>query len=214
MRNPFSTEAEAFRLLVVVVACAVAVGLVGAFAGGWAALGVFVTVSLGAYAYLRTRPPSTEPPFWAGEGGQVTSTPVGVEVPERVVVVAAQACDAPTLPTALAGLLGGLPRSALLLVPVQGMSAGDRAVEGAARERVQRGVSRLLVTGVRADGHPLSTEDVTPAARAFGPVEVVVAVAAGDPGDETRLRPVVDSLREAGIEHRLLTVAPGPVQGG
>ena len=42
VRNPFRSEAEAFRFTLIVVGLGVVVALAGVFGGGWTALGVFL----------------------------------------------------------------------------------------------------------------------------------------------------------------------------
>ena len=66
MRNPFSTEAEAFSFVLVVLGLFAAVAVAGILGGGWAALGVFLVLSTAIWAlrYLKGEPKTREPAVW------------------------------------------------------------------------------------------------------------------------------------------------------
>jgi hypothetical protein len=65
MRNPVRTEAEAFSFVIAVLALFVAVGVVGIFLNGWAALIAFVVFApIVGYRYFRSDPKVVEPAVW------------------------------------------------------------------------------------------------------------------------------------------------------
>jgi len=65
MRNPVRTEAEAFSFVIAVLALFVAVGVVGIFLNGWAALIAFVVLApIVGYRYFRSDPKVVEPAVW------------------------------------------------------------------------------------------------------------------------------------------------------
>ena len=66
MRNPFRSEAEAFRFTMIVVGLGIVVAMAGVFGGGWVALGVFLGLALGVALgwWISSQPKPTEPAVW------------------------------------------------------------------------------------------------------------------------------------------------------
>ena len=68
MRNPFRTEAEAFRFVLVSIALFAAVAVAGILGGGWAAFGVFLALAVGVAVYVKGEPKTVEPAVWTRRG--------------------------------------------------------------------------------------------------------------------------------------------------
>jgi hypothetical protein len=182
MRNPLRSEAEAYRLLgVVVVGAAVIIG--AAFINTW--LGVAVAViAFGALIWWLMKEPvpgASDPPPAVASG-----TPPGTH---RVLVVAPPGTDAVTV-----------PESAEVLVVVPALAATVEALTGAvddrrahAEETAAALESRLPGARVEvgADDPALAVED---ALRVFGADEVLV-VGDGELVDAIRARVAIPVSR-------------------
>ena len=60
MRNPFRSEAEAFRFVLISVGLFAVVAVVGIVFGGWAALAAFVVLAAALAFYVKQEPPAQE----------------------------------------------------------------------------------------------------------------------------------------------------------
>ena len=174
MRNPLRSEAEAYRLLWIVIACAAAI-IVAAFINTW--LGVAVAVlAFGALGWWLMQ----EPVPGAGEAPPVVTsgTPPGRH---RVLVVAPPGTEQVNVPD-----------GAEVLVVVPALSSAREALTGAVDDRRHDAESTAAALESRLDGArvevgaddpALAVED---ALRVFGADEVLVA---GDDG-------MLDAIRE------------------
>ena len=182
MRNPLRSEAEAYRLLgVVVVGAAVIIG--AAFINTWLGVAVAV-VAFGALTWWLMKEPvpgASDPPPVVASG-----TPPGTH---RVLVVAPPGTDAVTV-----------PESAEVLVVVPALAATVEALTGAVDERraVAEATAAALesrLPGARvevgADDPALAVED---ALRVFGADEVLV-VGDGELVDAIRARVAIPVSR-------------------
>jgi len=174
MRNPLRSEAEAYRLLWVVIGCAVAI-IVAAFINTWlgVAVAVLAFVALGWWLMHEPVPGAADPP------PVVTSrTPPGQH---RVLVVAPPGTETVTVPA-----------GAEILVVVPALSSAGEALTGAVDDRRHDAEATAAaleshLQGARvevgADDPALAVED---ALRVFGADEVLVV---GDDG-------MLDAIRE------------------
>jgi hypothetical protein len=177
MRNPLRSEAEAYRLLgVVIVGAAVIIG--ASFINTWlgVAVAVLVFAALGWWLMHDPMPGTADPPRPVTSG-----TPPGKH---RVLVVAPPGTTTVTVPV-----------GAEVLVVVPAVSSTREALTGAVDERRHDAEETAAALGsglpharveVGADDPALAVED---ALRMFGADEVLVA---GDDGDDGML----DAIRE------------------
>jgi hypothetical protein len=177
MRNPFRSEAEAFRLLLAVVALGLAVGLAGAFGGGWVALGVFLglTAGIAVGAYARSRPEPSEPAVWERAGRRSGR--------RRILVIANETLSGRALVDEVRYRARNYDAEVFVVAPALNspLRTWTSDVDGAlreARERLNGSLAALLDAGIVAtgeigDGDPLQALD--DALRVFGADEVVIS---------------------------------------
>jgi hypothetical protein len=176
-----------FRFLVVIVVCAVLIG-VGAWINMWVGVAVAIVAVAGVVWWLMQEPvPGTAEPAPRLQSG----TPAGTH---RVLVVASPGGATPTVPEAATEVVVVVPALASTTEALTG-AVDDRRAEA---ERTAISLTRALsrdgrsVRGeVGADDPVLAVED---ALRTFGADEVVVA-AAGDVADKIRERVAVPVRR-------------------
>jgi nucleotide-binding universal stress UspA family protein len=174
-RNPFRTEAEAFRLLLYTIAAFAAIA-VASILGGWK-LGVPVWLAISALAvwyYLRPLPeeaiaraPSRSPDSdeW------------------RILVVANETVAGRELRDAITAAVAAHPSQVLVVCPalnskLRHWASDEDAARAAAQQRLEDSLARLADAGVEADGKvgdsdPLQAmED---ALRTFGADEIIIS---------------------------------------
>jgi hypothetical protein len=175
MRNPLRSEAEAFRFVVIVLACIAAVVLAKLLVGTWPALAVTV-VAAGALLYLLRSAESPRP---------VQSAPehVGTEDDLRILVIANETVSGETLREVIAQKSEGFDEEVLVVCPalnspLRHWVSDEDGARATARERLDESLVRLAEAGVNArgeigDGDPLQAmED---ALRTFGADEIIIS---------------------------------------
>ena len=198
MRNPFRSEAEAFRFTLVVLALGVAVALAGVFGGGWVALGVFIGLLAGVAVglYVRRRPAGEEPSVW-----DAARQPRHER--RHILVVANETLAGRALVDEIRYRARGYEAEVMVVAPALNspLRTWVSDVDGAmreARERLNASLGALLAAGVDArgeigDGDPLQAID--DALRTFGADELIVST--HPPGRSNWLeRDVVAHARE------------------
>jgi hypothetical protein len=180
MRNPLRSEAEAYKVLVVVIAGAIVV-VAAAYINAW--VGVAVAVAVGAVVvWLRRPSPEAEAPSQL-----VSSTPGAAH---RVLLV---------VPSGTSGIdagIGGRATDVLVVVPalvstVQSLTGAVDDERAAAQLTAETLAGALSRTGVQArglvgaDDTVLAIED---ALREFGADEIVLAGADDDVVEQARER--------------------------
>jgi hypothetical protein len=197
MRNPFRSEADAFRFTLVIVGLGVAVALAGIFGGGWVALGVFLGLALGVGVGLHSRvePAAPEPAIWE-RGGRPHEK-------RHILVIANETCASRALVDEIRYRARGYRASVLVVAPALNsplrtwVSDVDAAMREA-RERLNQSLGALLSGGVEArgeigDGDPLQA--IEDALRTFGADEIIIST--HPPGRSNWLeRDVVTKARE------------------
>jgi hypothetical protein len=168
MKNPFRSEAEAFRFLVVVIGGAIVVG-VAAYINLWAGVAAAVIAVGGLVAWL-IRAPLPVPPTPAPR--LTSSTPEGTQ---RLLVVA------PPGTSSLAGRIADRATEVLVVVPA--LASTVEALTGAVDDRradaeatAQALASELNGDGMRARGVVGADDEVVAAddaLRTFGADEIV-----------------------------------------
>lgn len=197
MRNPFRSEAEAFRFTLLVVGLAIAVALAGIFGGGWVALGVFLGLGLGIAvgAYLKSPAEPPPPPVW-----QHRSKPGGKR---RILVIANETVAGRSVLDEIRYRARGYDADVLVVAPALAShlrhwtSDVDGAI-AAAQERLNRSLAALAAAGIRAEGEigdfdPLQA--IEDACRVFDPDEIILST--HPPGRSHWLeRDIVNKARE------------------
>jgi hypothetical protein len=197
MRNPFRTEAEAFRFVVATVVYFVLIAIAAIAGNVWWGIGVFVVLSLvGARWFLHGLP---------HEAGEQTAP---VHRPEhgsakRILVVANETVLGRALRQCIddksAGTLAKVRVvSPALNTPIRHWVSDEDGARVAAQQRLDTSVARLREAGLDAsgeigDGDPLQA--VEDALRTFGPDEVIIST---HPIGRSHWleRGIVDSARE------------------
>jgi hypothetical protein len=173
-RNPFRSEAEAYRFLLVTVGY-FALIVVAASIATWLGVAVFVTLTAAA-VWLWARARSNEPP-------PRESIPRHAEDEQRILVIANETVGGEELLAILKRKAEGINERILVVCPalntqVRHWASDEDAARAAAQRRLDASLARLRGEGIRADGEvgdgdPLQAmED---ALRTFGADEIVIS---------------------------------------
>jgi hypothetical protein len=195
VRNPFRSEAEAFRFTLVVVGLGVAVALAGVFGGGWVALGVFLGLAAGGALgwWIRSQPEPAEPAVWQHRPSDR----------RRILVIANETLAGRALVEEIRYRVRGYRAEVAVVAPALNspLRTWTSDVDGAirdARERLNVSLGALLAAGVDArgdvgDGDPLQA--IEDGLRTFDADELIVST--HPPGRSNWLeRDVVAKARE------------------
>ena len=195
MRNPFRSEAEAFRFTLIVVGLGVVVALAGVFGGGWVALGVFLGLAVGGALgwWVRSKPEPAEPAVWTHRPSER----------RRILVIANETLAGRALADEVRYRARGYDAEVRVVAPALNsqLKTWTSDVDGAmreARERLSASLGALLAGGIDArgeigDGDPLQA--IEDALRAFDADELIVST--HPPGRSNWLeRDVVTKARE------------------
>jgi hypothetical protein len=174
MRNPFRSEAEAFRFVLLLVGYFALIVLAKVLLGNVAAIAVFVVLTLGGLYFLRSRP---EGPV------EVPYVRRGAEDERRILVIANETVGGEALREMIRQKSEGFRESVLVVTPalnspVRHWTSDEDGARAAAGERLERSLARLHELGVDARGEvgdcePLQAlEDY---ARIFGPDEIIIS---------------------------------------
>jgi hypothetical protein len=174
-RNPFRSEAEAYRFLLLTVGY-FALIVAGAAIGTWVGVAVFVVLTAAAvWFWLRSR--SNEPAL-------KPSVPrVGSDDERRILVIANETVGGEELLTILRSKAAGVSEQILVVCPalnsqVRHWVSDEDGARAAAQARLDASLAQLQRDGVQAqgevgDGDPLQAmED---ALRTFGADEIVIS---------------------------------------
>jgi hypothetical protein len=172
MRNPFRTEAEAFRFVLVSIVLFAAVAGAGILGGGWAALGVFLVLAVGVALYVKGEPKTVEPAVWERRrDGRRRILVVANET------VAGRALRGEVVRRAESGAAVLVVCPALNTHLRHWTSDEDRA-RAAAQERLDASLSGLGAEGVEASGTVGDADPIQAiedALRTFGADEIVIS---------------------------------------
>lgn len=194
-RNPFRSEADAFRLVLVTLAAFAAVA-VAALLLGWAVgLGVFVVVSAAAFWwYLRPLTETSEPQ---------ASTHVSAPNERRILVIANETVAGEELREAIERTASGSDAQVLVVTPALNTKlrhwvSDEDAARAAAEARLADSLAGLAAAGIDARGQvgdPDPVQSIADALRTFGADEVIIST--HPEGRSNWLeRGVVDTARE------------------
>jgi hypothetical protein len=176
MKNPFRTEAEAFRFLFVTLAYFVLIA-VGAVINVWLGLGIFIGLTALAVMYF-IRPGEPE--------RAVPTVPVRRHESERerrILVLANETVIGRELRECIRSKSEGYDEKVLVISPalnspLRHWVSDEDGARAQAEERLQRSLEALRAAGIDADGEigdgdPLQA--VEDALRTFGPDEVIIS---------------------------------------
>jgi hypothetical protein len=173
--NPFRSEAEAYRFLLVTIGYFAAIVLATLVGGRWVGLAVFAVLTVvGLWWLLRRRPEApvrTAPPRR------------GEENERRILVIANETVGGATLREEIRRRAESYEEQVLVVCPalnspLRHWASDEDAARAAARERLGRSLARLSEAGIEArgqvgDAEPLQAmED---ALRTFGADEIIIS---------------------------------------
>jgi len=174
MRNPFRSEAEAFRFLLVIIAYGALI-VIGSRINVWLGLAVFL-VSAGIFAWwiiFRGRP----------EQPVVTAPPPHPPGERRILVVANETVGGRALLSELRRRVEGKPTDVLVVCPalnsrLKHWTSDEDAARAAAQARLEASLAAMHAAAIEARGEigdddPLQAID--DALRTFAPDELVIS---------------------------------------
>jgi len=179
MRNPFRTEAEAFRFLLVTVGAFAAIAVASLVGGAWVGVPVWAVLTAGAAIFYLvqqrgTREIPTAPPHVGGEGER------------RILVIVDGAAADESIVGAIEEASIGYRKRVLVVCPARASQVDHwtSAVDGAhaqAQRYLGESLARLRDAGIEAQG---------------------------EIGDEDPLRAIEDALRTFGADSILIGTPP------
>jgi hypothetical protein len=174
-RNPFRTEAEAFRFVFVLVGYFAAIVLAKAAFGTWAAFVVFVVLTLIGIVLVfggRKEPPQQTTPVHRGGPDE-----------RRILVIANETVGGEALRDMIRQKSEGIREEVLVVCPalnspLRHWASDEDPARRAAQERLARSLAQLEELGISArgeigDSEPLQA--IEDALRTFGPDEVIIS---------------------------------------
>ena len=175
MRNPFRSEAEAFRFLLVTIGY-FALIVIGAMIDKWVGVGVFVVLTL-AVVYAAFLRPRNEP------RQRVASTLQHDPNERRILVIANETVAGDTLREMIRQKSEGFRTNVLVVAPaqpspLQHFASDDDPGRLAARERLDASLAKLRAEGLSAQGQvgdPDPLQAIEDALRTFGPDEIIIS---------------------------------------
>jgi hypothetical protein len=176
MVNPFRSESEAYRFLLLTVGYFAAIVLATLLFGRWAGLTVFVVLTLAAL-WLAFRRGTPEPRV------QQAVPRRGAEGERRILVIANETVAGDALREEITRRAEGFREDVLVVcpalnAPLRHWVSDEDGARAAAQERLQTSLARLSDAGVEArgevgDGDPLQA--IEDALRTFGADEVIIS---------------------------------------
>jgi hypothetical protein len=176
VKNPFRSEAAAFRFLLLTIGYFALIAI-GAVINMWVGIAVFVVLTLAALylAFARSRP---EPP-----PPRVAPTLSHPDDEKRTLVIANETLEGETLQEMIKRKSEGYRANVLVVAPaqpspLQHFASDDDPSRAAARERLDKSLRKLREAGIPARGQvgesdPLQA--IEDALRTFGPDEVIIS---------------------------------------
>jgi hypothetical protein len=176
MRNPFRSEAEAYRFVLGTVVYFAAIVIATAIGGRWVGLGVFIALTaVVAVRFLsargRERPATSAPPHRGGEDEQ------------RILVIANETVAGAALRAAVQAAAEGYRTEVLVVCPalnspLKHWVSDEDDARAVAQERLDRSLAELQRLGLRArgqvgDADPLQA--IEDALRTFGADRVIIS---------------------------------------
>ena len=174
-RNPFRTEAEAFRFVFVLVGYFAAIVAAKAAFGTWAAFAVFVVLTLVGLVLLfggRKEPPQQTTPVHRGGPDE-----------RRILVIANETVGGEALRDVIREKSEGYREQVLVVCPalnspLRHWASDEDPARRQAQARLEGSLERLLELGISARGEVGDSEPlqaIEDALRTFGPDEVIIS---------------------------------------
>jgi hypothetical protein len=176
MQNPFRSEAEAFRFVLLLVGYFAAIVIAKAVLGNVAALVVFVALTGAGLVYaVRTGRQESLPP--------TSTVRRGAEDERRILVIANETVGGEALRECIRSKSEGYRESVLVVTPalnspMRHWTSDEDGARAAASERLERSIARLQELGVAARGEVGDSEPlqaIEDYARMFGPDEIIIS---------------------------------------
>jgi hypothetical protein len=176
MINPFRSEAEAYRFLLLTVGYFAAIAIAALAIGKWAGLAVFIALTLAGLGYV-VRARRAEPPR------QAVPSRRGRENEKRILVIANETVGGGPLREEIRRASEGFEEQVLVVCPalnspLRHWASDEDSARVQAQERLDASLARLREVGVDArgevgDAEPLQAmED---ALRLFGADEIIIS---------------------------------------
>jgi nucleotide-binding universal stress UspA family protein len=174
--NPFRSESEAYRFLLLTIGYFAAIVLAAVVIGRWAGLVVFLVLTLAAvYLAVRRGKPEPRPPE--------TMPSRSAEDERRILVIANETVGGGALREEIKRRSEGYREQVLVVcpalnAPLRHWVSDEDAARVAAQERLEASLARLAEAGIDArgevgDGDPLQA--IEDALRTFGADEVIIS---------------------------------------
>jgi hypothetical protein len=176
VQNPFRSEAEAYRFVLLLVGYFAVIVVAKAIGGTWAALVVFVLLTgLGVWWLL----------FSGRQEGPRTTPTVRRSAPDekRILVIANETVGGETLRNCIHAKTEGFREEVLVVTPalnspLRHWASDEDGARAAAQERLARSLARLGSLGIQArgevgDAEPLQA--IEDALRTFGADEIIIS---------------------------------------
>ena len=174
MENPFRSEAEAYRFLLLSVGYFAAI-VAAAAINRWLGLAVFIVLTIASAAwYLRRR---GEPPR------RESFAPHGSANERRILVIANETVGGEKLRDCIRSKTEGVREEVLVVTPalnspLRHWASDEDGARAAAAERLEESLGRLRTLGIEArgevgDGEPLQA--IEDALRTFGADEIIIS---------------------------------------
>jgi len=203
VKNPFRSEAQAYRFVIGTAVYFIVIAVATALGGRWVGLGVFVVLSVLALVWFFRRVPKEAP--------DVTAPKQHADDGRRILVVANETAGGLELRDAIRAAAGETRASVLVVCPalnsrVRHWASDDDAARAAAEERMAKTVAALEQLGFSARGEVGDADPVlaiTDALRTFGADVVIISTHPAGRSNWLE-RGVVESARErfdVPIEH-------------
>jgi universal stress protein family protein len=176
MRNPFRSEAEAYRFVMGTVAYFAAIVIAEVAGGRWWGLGVFVVLTLGVLAWFFRREVREQPPASAPRHR-------GADDERRILVVANETVAGQRLREAILAAAEGYRAHVLVVCPalnspLRHWTSDEDEARAAAQKRLDRSLTELGRLGIDARGEVGDADPVQAiedALRTFGADEVIIS---------------------------------------
>jgi hypothetical protein len=175
LANPFRSEAEAYRFLLITIGYFAAIVIATLAGGRWVGFAVFVILTLvGLWWLFRRRPEApvrTAPPRR------------GAENERRILVIANETVGGTTLREEIRRRSEGYEEHVLVVCPalnspIRHWASDEDQARAAAQERLNRSLARLAEAGIEARGEVGDCEPlqaIEDAVRTFGPDEIIIS---------------------------------------
>ena len=176
MINPFRSEAEAYRFLLLTVGYFAAIAIAALALGKWAGLAVFALLTLAGLVYV-VRARRVEAPM------QTVSARRGEENERRILVIANETVGGGPLREEIRRRSEGYDERVLVVCPalnspVRHWASDEDGARIQAQERLNASLARLREAGVVATGEVGDAEPlqaIEDALRLFGPDEIIIS---------------------------------------